>query len=407
VSVLFGRQRRDLNALTSMEQWGRFTPRSSRGKAVTSEQALRHSGVWACLRLRANLISSLPVDTFRKVGGIQVEVNTPTLLREPEEGSSINEWMWATQYDLDRYGNCFGLVTSKTSANYPARVELVPAGDVTVRTKGRRIVQYVIEGTKYDPSLVWHERQYRPAGSPMGLSPIAYAAWSISGYLSAQKFALDWYDSGASPAAVLKNIQRAEIPPEVASATKERFKGSVQDRDVFVTGRDWEFTPLTGDANSAAFLEQMRYGIPDVCRFLDVPADMVDGETSSGSITYASITQRNVQLLVMSLTAPIVRREWALSKAIPRPQFVKLNTDALLRMDPKTRAELLTGQVVGRTLTPDEARALDNREPLTEADYAQFDRLWPPRQQGQDTTPRARARGVDGGIVPPDGGMSA
>ena len=40
--------------------------------AVTNETALRHSAVWACLRLRANLISTMPVDLYRKVDGIQV-----------------------------------------------------------------------------------------------------------------------------------------------------------------------------------------------------------------------------------------------------------------------------------------------------------------------------------------------
>ena len=33
---------------------------------VTREQALRTSAAWACLRLRADLVSMMPVDVFRR-----------------------------------------------------------------------------------------------------------------------------------------------------------------------------------------------------------------------------------------------------------------------------------------------------------------------------------------------------
>jgi HK97 family phage portal protein len=345
-------------------------------QVVTPESALRHSAVWACLRLRANLVSSMPLDVFRPVGGTLVEVNKPRLLIEPAPGVDITEWMWSTQFDLDRFGNCFGLITERDSLGRPVQVELLAAADVSVLTKGRRITGYRIGGDVLDPALVWHERQYVVAGSPVGLSPIAYAAMSIGGYLSAQQFALDWYTGGAAPAGQLKNTQR-EISQEVAAGMKARFKVATANRDVFVTGADWEWSPAQGDANSAAFLDEMRYGITDVARFLDVPGDLIDAEGGSSSITYANVTQRNLQFLVLSLAAPVFRRERALSRAVAGPRVVKLNSDAVLRMDPQTRAQVLAGQIAARVRTPDEARAYDNLGPLADEDYAQFDRLWP------------------------------
>src|SRR5690349_22002342 len=43
--------------------------------------------------------------------------------------------------------------------------------------------------------------------------------------------------------------------------------------------------------------------------------------------------------LVMHLGPVVSRREEALSRLTPGPRFVKLNTDALLRMDPSSRAD--------------------------------------------------------------------
>jgi hypothetical protein len=66
---------------------------------------------------------------------------------------------------------------------------------------------------------------------------------------------------------------------------------------------------------------------------------------------------------------------------------VKLNTDALLRMDPEARARTIGSQITNRTLAPSEARALENRPPFTEDQLAEFDRLFGSRSvPAQPTT---------------------
>lgn len=64
-------------------------PAAQRSVSVTGESAMRHSAVWACLRLRADLISTMPVDVFRRSGGVQVEVTKPSLLVTPD-GVSVH-----------------------------------------------------------------------------------------------------------------------------------------------------------------------------------------------------------------------------------------------------------------------------------------------------------------------------
>ena len=68
--------------------------------------------------------------------------------------------------------------------------------------------------------------------------------------------------------------------------------------------------------------------------------------------------------------------EDALSALTSKPRFVKLNRSAVLAMDPKSRAEVEKLEIDARTLTPDEARRIEDREPLSDSDYAQFDRLF-------------------------------
>lgn len=344
------------------------------GVTVTDETALRHSAVWACLRLRANLLSTMPVDVYRNVGQMKVEVPTPPVLIKPGgDRVGVIEWLYSSQFDLDRAGNCFGLITARDGLGLPARIELVPVSEVTVIVKDG-VVKYRISGKLYEEHEVWHERQYTVAGLHVGLSPIAYAAWSIGEYLSIQQFALDWFGNGAVPSAHLKNTGKT-ITPGDAEETKRRFKASTANQDVFVTGNDWEYSMIQADAAGADWIEAKRYSVGDIARFFDCPGDLIDA-AAGGSMTYANITQRNLQFLVMNLGPAIIRREDALSGLTSRPRFVKLNTDALLRMDPQTRAAMLGAQIASRQLAPSEARELQDRQPFTDSQLAEFDRLF-------------------------------
>ncbi|MCY0930793.1 phage portal protein, partial [Streptomyces sp. H27-H1] len=164
------------------------------------------------------------------------------------------------------------------------------------------------------------------------------------------------------------------ISPDQAEETKRRFKAATSSQDLFVTGNDWEYKMIQADAAGADWIEAKRYGIGDIARFFDCPGDLIDA--AAGGMTYANITQRNLQFLVMNLGPAIVRREDALSSLTSRPRFVKLNTDALLRMDPQTRAAMLRTQIESRQLAPSEARELEDRQPFTDLQLAEFDRLF-------------------------------
>lgn len=385
VNSLFGRQMREFYGIAGAgDLIPPRVPQRSGGVVVNDESAMRHSAVWACVRLRNDLISTMPVDVYRTVNGVQVETPKPPIFVEPG-GERVDwcEWCYSSGSDLDRAGNTIGLITEVNGLGLPARIDLQSLSECSVlRHKGE--LQYRIAGKLYRGDAlksIWHEKQYTVAGLDVGLSPIAHAAWSIGEYLSIQQFALDWFGNGAVPKARLKNTAKTLSSGE-ADKVKDRYRASVANGDIFVTGNDWEFDFIQAQTQDSAWIEAKRYGVNDIARFFGCPGDLIDAAVSTGTITYANITQRNLQLLIMNIGPAIIRRERTFSRRlVPRPRFVKLNTDALLRMDPKTRAEMLQLQINSRQRTPDEARALDNLPPLTEDQYAQFERLFGARTQ--------------------------
>lgn len=366
---------------------------------VSPDSALRASAVWSALRLRADLISTMPVDNFRKLDGVPYGVALPRV-RWVSGGVEIDwhEAIYNTQFDLDRSGNAFGLITEKNGYGLPSRIELVNLADVGVmpsRNPGEP-PEYRFGGTKYRADQVWHERQYTVSGLSVGLSPIAYAAWSVGAYLSAQEFALSWFGNSATPAVVLKNTER-EIPADAALEVKRRYQASMTPGGVAVFGADWEMKPIQAVSAQAQYVDLMQYGVPDIARFLGVPADLIDGAISGSAITYASITQRNLQLLIMHLGPAVTRREKALTRGLaPGPQYIKLNRNALLAMDPATRAATIQTQINSKTLTYDEAREIDERAPLTDEQLERMDKI-----SGAN---RAEPQGADGGKPKPKQG---
>lgn len=368
---------REVTATTALAERTAGRTRATH-KTVSRNAALHHSAVWACLRLRADLISTMPVDVFRRIGGVQVEQNKPPVLTTPG-GTNVRwtEWAYSTQFDLDSVGNAAGLITAYDGLGLPARVELFNIDDVTFIGRGGTVTKVRVGAEEYSYDQIWHEKQFTVGGCGVGLSPIAYAAMSINGYLSAQDFAADWFSNSTMPGGHLKNTAKT-LDKAAARAAKESFKDSVASGDVWVSGNDWEYSMLSAKASESQFIEQQEFSVADVCRFFGVPADLIDAAAGGSSITYANITQRNLQLLIMNIGPAIARREEALSWGfLPRPRYLKLNTSALLRMDPKSRLESHKVAIDSRIYPPSRALDLENMPPLTPDEEAEFARLFP------------------------------
>jgi HK97 family phage portal protein len=363
------------------------------GHMINNDSALRHSAVWACLRLRANLISTFPIDVYRKgqFGIADVEVGKPPIIVNPG-GNEVDymEWMYSTQFDIDRAGNSIGLITERNGYGLPAVIELVPLAWTSVNIVDNKLVEYYIRGKPFAPCHIWHEKQYTVAGFHLGLSPIMFAAWSISEHLSIQDFAISWFTNGGIPRSHLQNTVQATITDAQAQGVKSLVKETVHSGDVLVTGKDWTYQMIQAEQTGLEWMEARKYGPSDIARFFDVPSDLIDSSVSGSAVTYANITQRNLQFLIMSLGPAILRRENALNKLLPNRQFVKMNTKSLLRMDPQTQAQIINLQVAGRVLAPSEARLLDDLPPLTKEQMAEFDRFWPPRQNAPTSTPEGQ-----------------
>lgn len=349
---------------------------------ISSDAALRHSAAWAAIRLRADLISTLPLDVYRYDNAIQVQAPGAQIFENiGGDQVSLEEWLYSSQVELDRSGNSIGLKREfDPKTHYPTRIQLQPTNlcSVLVDQDSNELTGYRIRGKDYGIDEVWHEKQYTVSGLHVGLSPVAYAAWQLGQYQSIEEFASTWFGNAGIPRVSLKNTEKTMNTKE-SEIVAETWRASVAGDKPFISGKDWELKFLNAEAASADWLEAQQFSVVEIARFFGVPANLIDGAVSGQSVTYSNTVSKNLDFLTLHLGPAITRREKALSRLLPRPRFVKFNTDAILRLDPKTRGDLMDTQLRNHSITVTEARSLDNRPPLTDAQMGEVMAHFPPK----------------------------
>lgn len=338
------------------------------------ERALRLVPVYAATSMLADSVASLPLQAYRTLNDGRRERARWAMLDAPSSHGTTYDWLHRCMISLLLRGNAFGLVTSFDAAGWPRQIEWLNPDQVTVDDAQFPSVKYFYRGVQLDRSSVVHVVGYARPGLASGLSPIANFAHLIDMGIGASTAARDWYRNGAVPSYQLKNTSQI-IDSSVAELAKARFRASQRTGEPFVTGSDWSLSPLGVSAADARFLEAIKATATQVASIYRIPPEKIGGETGS-SMTYATTEQQSIDFLTHSLTPWLVRIETALSAVMPRPVFAKFNADAMIRTDTLTRMQVHEIALRTGVESLDEARALEDRPPLTPEQLATWQDIY-------------------------------
>jgi HK97 family phage portal protein len=306
-------------------------PQTAAGVAVGPDQAQRLSAVWGSIRILADTVSSLPVHAFAAGSRDPIEP-APVILRTPAAGTPLQDWLHQVMRSLLLHGNCWGAVTQRAGAAFrPTQIELVEAHRIQISTATGETV-FRLDGKEIPRDQLWHLRAYPSAGCLLGLSPISYAAQTLGVSLAAEKFAATFFGDGAMPTGVISVDKH--ISPEQAKDTSKLwntiFSNTAGTRRVAVMGDGARFNPVSIKPEESQFIETQAMTVQAVARIFGVPPEML-GANSGDSLTYANVEQRTIDFLTYGLNPWLVRLETALTELLPRGQFCKFNSGALLR----------------------------------------------------------------------------
>jgi len=370
---------------------------------VSVQSAVTNAACSAVIDTLATSVAQTPIDVVRPSGGSRLPIATPSLIAEPSGIVEQDVWIYQLVDSMASDGNAFGEIVEYTR-QLPSMIETIDAALVSDRRviDGRKSALVNGERRFFWPhGELWHvPGKFTRAGNPFAESPINRARATIGAAIAARDFGSRFFGDGSHPGGLITSER--ELSKEQAQQIKTAFLNAVKGtREPAVLGAGLEYTPLIIDPNDSQFLDLMRFAVEEACRFWKVPPAMVYAASSGQSVTYANATQADLSYLKHSLEVYYRRLERALGRLLPRPQQVKFNRNAFLSSDPASRSEIVDRRLKNRTMTVNEARALEDEPPF---DDPQFDE--PGIDDARDLSAAEAIQkvylGVTNGVVTPD-----
>lgn len=351
---------------------GTITAGSTAGEIVTIQSALRSSAAWACQRVLVSTISMLPVDTIQPTGTRRRPVPPPPVVRNPSGVVSRRGWVAQCVRSTLAAGNQYNTIVDVDDRTMlPTQVETVSPEEVTWMVVDGAETPFVNgkQRTLWPRGDFWHvpASQFLMPGSRVAMAPTEYASTALGTSLAAERFAANWMERGVHPSSLY--YVDAPIDAAQAAVIKQTIMATQLTGEPGVLGSAIRRESVLPNLTDSRFIELLRFEVEQACRFWGVPPSMVYAAVSGQNITYANITQNDMNFLKYSVEAWIVDLEDAWSELAGGVVQVKFNVDAMLRMDALGRAQLAKVRLDSKTTTVNAVKALEDELPFDDPQY--------------------------------------
>lgn len=352
-------------------------PNTDAGLPVTPETSLRFSAVYACVRIIAETLASVPLIVYKRRAdeGRERATTHPVyrlLKLEPNRRQRMTSFTFR-EYLLGHVllrGNAYAQVLYKGNGQpdelvvlHPTRVR--PAveddGEVLYLVRDRRGQEQRIPAYQ-----MFHLQGYADNGLE-GLSPIGLLREAVGLGLAAETFGANMIGNAAAPAGVLE-LAQGKLPADAKKRLKEDweriYKGPRKAGQVAVleAGLSWKSVGIP--AKDAQYLELRRFQVEEIARIFRVPLFMLQDHTHS---TFSNIEHLSINF-VRDCIYPWARR---FEEAVQRDLlgatdevYAEFNLDGLLRGDVKARYDAYATGIQWGILTRNDVRRRENMDPL-------------------------------------------
>ena len=337
--------------------------RTVSGQSVNERSAMQMSAVYACVRILAESVASLPLHFYQynDTGGKEKAVNHPLywlLHDEPNPEMSSFSFRETLMTHLLLWGNAYAQIIRNGRGEVIALYPLMP-DRMTVDRDARGRIYY--EYTRSDSDANTLGKKSTVILSPedvfhipglgfdglVGYSPIAMAKQAIGMGLACDEYGAAFYQNGAQPGGVLEHPNVLKDPKRVRESWNAIYQGSRNAHRIAVLEEGMTYKPISISPEQAQFLETRKFQIDEIARIFRVPPHMIgDLEKSS----FSNIEQQSLEFVKYTLAPWISRWEQAIQRSLllmseRMRYFARFNVEGLLRGDYQSR---MNGYAVAR-----------------------------------------------------------
>jgi HK97 family phage portal protein len=347
----------------------------SGSSTVSMEEALGVPAVWAAVNFMSGTMAGLPLNVFQKgADGSKKKVknNRANPVVDMLHGA-VNDDCSSFQWRFDMFT---GIFTEGRNVWYIERdsmdrpINLFPVMNPTVERLDNGRKRYKSGNKFYDQSEVIDMTFMLRPDLLSHRSPLRQCAVAIGKAVNSNEYGSKLFKNGGLPAFMLqgpfgseKSASRAA--DNIADATKEAAR---KGGNVLAIPMGHKLDPLGTDPEKMQLVETQNFAVIEIARIYSLPPTFLQDLSRA---TFSNSEQQDLHLVKHTLKRWVEQLEAELNlKLFGRGsnRFVEFNMDGLLRGDYETRMTGNSKAIQTGQLTPNEARAMDNREPLEGGD---------------------------------------
>jgi HK97 family phage portal protein len=347
-----------------------YTFTTNSGTYVTQDDSLKIGTVYACVRLIADTIASLPVDSYIRQEGTRQQFRPrPTWLDSPDIGVTKEDHFQQILVSLLLNGNSFTRIIRDEEGEVLALSVLNPQfTEVRRDANGRLFYVYSARDRIEDVDMI-HIRDLTLPGELRGKSRIDLVKENLGLARALEEFAARFFGQGSTTSGIIQfpgNLSR-EQAKNLVDAFEDGHKGLRRSHrpGILFGGATFEKTGV--NPNESQFIESRQFAVEEIARIFRVPPSMI-GVTTPGAQSYASVEANQLHFLQHTLAPYLAKIESEYSVLLAGRAFVRFNTAGLLRGDIAARNASYAQGLNNGYLSVNDVRRFEDMTPIQGGD---------------------------------------
>ena len=352
--------------------------RTTSGKPVNERTAMQTTAVYACVRILAEAVASLPLHVYeyQDDGGKKLVHDHPLyylLHDEPNPEMTSFVFRETLMSHLLIWGNAYAQIIRDGAGRVLGLYPLLPDKMEVQRDDKGNIYYVYSRNSDENPTFKEYGNIKLKAEDVLhipglgfdgliGYSPIAMAKNAVGMTLACEEYGASFFANGANPGGVLEHPGVLKDPSKVRESWNSVYRGVSNAHKIAVLEEGMKYQQIGIPPEEAQFLETRKFQINEIARIFRVPPHMVgDLEKSS----FSNIEQQSLEFVKYTLDPWVIRWEQSIQRTLlsqdeKKCYFVKFNVEGLLRGDYQSR---MNGYAIGRQngwMSANDIRELEN-----------------------------------------------
>lgn len=339
--------------------------------AVTVDSALTVPAFASGVRFLSRTMAGLPLHAYKstKEGPQRLEKTALEWVvhTAPNPGQgAFGFWQWFWQ-NVFAQGRGLAYIERK-GGNVDSLWPMDPRKTSIARIDGRRV--YTFGNQTYSESEVLDVPFMLNSDGLTHTGPVKMAARAIQLSIAMDEYGAKFFAGGGVPPLALTGPMPAgkeAMARALADIQRSVDMAKASNKPIVSIPPGYELKPVGIDPDKSQMTDARKFQITEIARALDLPPFFLQDLENAH---YANAEQQDLHLVkhLVSQWAKALEDEMNLKFFGERNtnRYVEYNLDGLMRGDLKSRTEALAKGVTSGLLTPNEARAIENRPKIDE-----------------------------------------